>query len=113
MKLLFDAHLAPSLVKSLGDCFPGSEHVFHHNLQDSDQNIWEFAAQNSLSIVTKDDDFVGMALIGGPPPKVIQLRVGNCRTAVVEAVLREHLELIADFVANSEEGLLVLRREIP
>lgn len=41
--------------------------------------------------------------------KVIWLQVGNCTTAQVEAILRNRLATIADFVADPDAGMLILR----
>lgn len=35
MKLLFDHHLSPSLVRRLRDLFPGSEHVWNLGLDEA------------------------------------------------------------------------------
>jgi predicted nuclease of predicted toxin-antitoxin system len=39
---------------------------------------------------------------------VIYLALGNCPTRRVEEVLRESREKIAIFLANTEEGVLIL-----
>jgi predicted nuclease of predicted toxin-antitoxin system len=38
-----------------------------------------------------------MAVLYGPPPKVIWLRCGNQPTAVVEKLLRNHIDAIISF----------------
>jgi predicted nuclease of predicted toxin-antitoxin system len=54
-------------------------HVFDINDTWSDLQIWNYAKQNNLIIVTKDADFSLKALIEGTPPKVIHIRFGNLK----------------------------------
>ena len=54
MKLLFDHHLSPKLVKKLSDVFPDSTHVYLIGLdQADDPGIWEYARTNDFVIVSK------------------------------------------------------------
>lgn len=108
MKLLFDQNLSYALVSSLADVF-SCEHVRDHQLQQSsDSEIWDFAAQKDLTIVTKDVDFQQRALLLGPPPKVVWLRIGNCPTDAVEALLRARAGDIAVFRQEPEASFLAL-----
>ena len=61
-------------------------------------------------IVTKDDDFRQRGFVRGAPPKVIWVRLGNCTTDEVEAVLRaRHTDIFA-FGTDATAALLVLTR---
>lgn len=85
MKLLFDQNLSPKLVGSLQDLFPGSVHVQHVGLEtSSDEEVWKFAIEKGLAIVTKDADYNNLSVVRGMPPKVIWLLLGNCTTAQIE-----------------------------
>lgn len=42
-----------------------------------DEEIWEYASINNLTIITKDSDFSNRILLNDPPPKVVHLRIGN------------------------------------
>ena len=42
-----------------------------------DKDIWRYAIDNNLIIVTKDSDFSNRMLLSEPPPKVIHIRTGN------------------------------------
>lgn len=108
MKLLFDANLSPDLVPRLAELFPGSEHVVSIGLDMPDTAIWEHAGENGFVIVSKDSDFEQRVLVYGPPPKVIWVRLGNCRTGVVESLLRQRLDQIREFAASASESLLAL-----
>ncbi|MEX0777794.1 MAG: DUF5615 family PIN-like protein [Phycisphaeraceae bacterium] len=89
MRFLCDQNLSHRLVEQLASVFPGCEHVRHVGLAASpDPRVWEFAAAHSLAIVSKDTDFQQRALLYGCPPKVVWVRLGNCSTAAIEALLR-------------------------
>ena len=45
----------------------------------SDTQIWQYAKQNGLAIVTKDADFSDRLMVDASPPKVVHLRFGNMR----------------------------------
>lgn len=108
MKLLFDQNLSPVLVHSLGDLHPGSLHVREVDLRRAlDAEIWAYAIEHGYAIVSKDLDFAERALVQGPPPKVIWIRLGNCSTADVEVLLREHDEAVRTF-AEDDTPVLAL-----
>jgi predicted nuclease of predicted toxin-antitoxin system len=93
MSLLFDQNLSRKLVGLLTAEYPGSEHVEGAGLLGTDDlTVWRYAATRNRMIVSKDSDFRHLALLHGPPPKVIWVRVGNGPTAVVEALLRARVE---------------------
>lgn len=54
-------------------------HVFDLNDEWSDEEIWEYARANNLTIVTKDSDFSDKILLADPPPRVIHVKIGNMR----------------------------------
>ena len=84
MSLLFDQNLSRRLVGLLAAEFPGSEHVEGAGLLGADDlTVWDYAAARGLMVVSKDSDFRHLALLHGPPPKVIWVRVGNGPTAAV------------------------------
>ncbi len=109
MKLLFDQNLPRILVRRLAHEYPESVHVAEIGLDTAtDRTIWEYAAERAYAIVSKDSDFRQLALLFGPPPHVVWLRVGNVPTHVIEAVLRRSVERLEDFARSGEESLLVL-----
>jgi predicted nuclease of predicted toxin-antitoxin system len=109
VSLLFDQNLSRRLVGLLAAEYPGSEHVEGAGLLGADdQVVWQYAASRGLAVVSKDSDFRHLALLRGPPPKVIWLRVGNGPTAAVEALLRNRMVDVQAFVADPALALLVL-----
>lgn len=91
------------------DLFPNSEHVDAAGLGSStDDVVWDYARQNGLVIVTKDEDYSQMSVLRGYPPKILWLLIGNCSTAEVEALLRRRSADIQGFELDDAVGVLAL-----
>jgi len=56
----------------------------------SDSDVWNFAKQKSLVIITKDTDFSDRIAATQPPPWVIHLRIGNLRKKDFHTFLEKH-----------------------
>ena len=109
MKLLFDQNLSHRLVAPLAAEFPGSIHVRDVGMATApDPDVWQYAAANGFAVVSKDTDFQQRALLHGHPPKVIWVRLGNCATAAVGALLRSKLPDIEAFDADPAASFLAL-----
>jgi len=109
VKLLFDQNISHRLVAALQQEYADSQHVREVGLKDAtDAAVWQFAARNGFTIVTKDADFHQRSFLFGHPPKVIWLRVGNCPTAAIEVLLRHRAREIAVFVSDPESAFLIL-----
>ena len=109
MKLLFDHNISHKLVARLADVFPESSHTRLLNLsRTNDPQLWLIAKANSFIFVSKDQDVAELAILRGAPPKVIWLRIGNCKTTAVEQTLRANLLVIREFVADPERVVLEL-----
>ena len=109
MRLLIDENLSPRLVGLLQDIFPGSLHIEIIGLRSTeDDDIWAYARIHNLIVLTKDRDYRQLSLRRGHPPKVILIRTGNCRVAVVESLLRGHYDQIAAFDQDPARGIIEL-----
>ena len=101
MKLLIDNNLSYKVALRLQDVFPNSLHVGKVGLSTaSDILLWEFAREGGFTILTKDEDFNFLSMLRGPPPKVIWLRTGNSSVDQIEALLRENVSSILDFIQS-------------
>ena len=88
LQQLLDQNLAPRLATALAHRFPRIAHVEDFGLQQKpDADIWRFAREGGWTIITKDSDFADLAILHGPPPQVIWIRLGNCPTARIMEVL--------------------------
>ena len=109
MRFLIDENLSPKLVVVLQSAYPGSTHVEALDLRGRlDSEVWTAAREGGFAILTKDDDFAGMSVLFGAPPKVVHLRSGNIDTSAVAALVLEHATRIAAFEKEPETSLLVL-----
>jgi predicted nuclease of predicted toxin-antitoxin system len=109
VRLLFDRNLSHRLAGQLAAEFPGSAHVRDAGLAAaSDPDVWTYAATHGFVIVSKDTDFQQRALLYGHPPKVVWVRLGNCSTATVAALLRSRLAEIEAFEADPLASFLAL-----
>lgn len=68
----------------------------------------EYARTNDLIGATKDVDFSDLCFWLGFPPKVIWVRAGNCRTRLVEALLRQHHQALLAFEDDPVIGVFTL-----
>lgn len=64
-------------------------HQFDLNPAETDDEIWEYAKQNNLTILTKDGDFSDRILFSDPPPRIIHIRIGNMRINEMHAYLNK------------------------
>jgi predicted nuclease of predicted toxin-antitoxin system len=62
-------------------------------------------------LVSKDADFAEISLDRGFPPRLLWLRIGNCKTTQIEDLIRSHSVAIAELAANNESGILSLFRK--
>ena len=107
MRLLFDEQLSDALPALLDDVFPGSLHVRTLvGVGASDERVWELAIEHACILVSKDEDFHRLSVLRGAPPKVVWLRIGNCTTADVVALIRAHVDDIRAFGADDEAAFL-------
>ena len=80
----------------------------------TDTQVWNYAREHELVIVTKDADFAGRIILSPPPPRVVHLRIGNLRRQPfharlarvwpqVEALLKNHK--LVNVYADRVEGI--------
>ena len=76
--------------------------------ESEDVDIWEYAKAKDFTIIPKDTDFQQRSLLYGHPPKVIWLRVGNCRVQLIEELLRRYSVAIHPFGLEDVKSYLPL-----
>lgn len=78
IRFVIDAQLPPGLAIRLRERGYPAEHVNHVGLGAAgDIFIWEHARSIEAVLVTKDEDFVTLALRDASSPQVVWLRIGN------------------------------------
>ena len=106
-KLLFDNNISHRVLPRIANIFADSTHVMLEKLDEaSDLEVWEFAEANNYTIVTKDSDFNDLVIFKGIPPKVIWLKIGNCKVVEIEKILKEYEQTIKVFLDEEESAIL-------
>ena len=92
MKFLLDNQLPAALAKFLVSRGHDARHVLDIGLDKaSDTEVWKYAAANSLTLITKDEDFLQRASQPGAPVQVVWVRLGNCRKPALLAAFESVL----------------------
>ncbi len=101
--LLLDQNISFRVIEKILGSFPGTKQVRELKLENtSDAEIWSFAKEHGLTIVTFDADFYDLASFHGHPPKIIWLRTGNATTEAIAQLLNDKAELIAEFISSED-----------
>lgn len=80
MRFLIDAQLPPALARMLNERGHVAEHVTDIGPADaSDRDLWRYAIEREAVLITKDEDFATMLLLGGTAPVVVWVRIPNTR----------------------------------
>jgi predicted nuclease of predicted toxin-antitoxin system len=107
VKLLLDHNISHQLVTRLANVFPESTQTRLLNFgQTNDPQLWLFAKKKGYVFVSKDSDVAELAILRGGPPKVVWLRMGNCRTAADESALRRNVDAILKLESDPDEVVL-------
>ena len=72
------------------------------NLQMTDTEIWNYAIQNELIILTKDADFYSKFILATLPPKVIYFKIGNYSIKQLHSYFDMNWQLIDNAIQNSK-----------
>lgn len=76
--------------------------------QASDIAIWEHAAANDFVIATRDRDFLERSVLLGQPPKILQIRLGNCGVQAVADLLLRRRVVLGQFGVDPDKAYLLL-----
>jgi predicted nuclease of predicted toxin-antitoxin system len=94
---LIDANLPSKLRVWQG---PGFTYVISPNDQWTDTEIWEYARDHKLTIITKDADFSHRMIVSKPPPRIIHIKVGNLKLRefekFIEGIWKSLVEISED-----------------
>ncbi|MDQ2720823.1 MAG: DUF5615 family PIN-like protein [Bacteroidota bacterium] len=108
MKYLIDENLPDCLNAWSSDDF---FHVTKITKSTPDKEIWKYALENDLIIITKDSDFHERILYRDPPPKVILFKIGNISTPYLEEFLSRYWNEIEEQI-NLVKLVVVFRDKI-
>lgn len=70
----------------------GDDFVHVRDIDDrlKDRQVWEYARERDMVIVSKDADFSNLVMSSSPPPRVVHVRLGNMRMREFHAVLHRY-----------------------
>ena len=72
MRLLYNNMLSDKLIAQLADIYPDSLHIKNIGPENvPDTEVWTYAREHGLTIVTKDRDYREISQARGHPPKVV------------------------------------------
>lgn len=110
MKLLLDANVSWRLAARLKSHFEECLHVDYIglNIPAQDIEIWNYALNNNLIIITNDEDFLNLVNLKGFPPKIILLKTGNQSNSYIEALLIKHKADVQSLHQSDDYGILEL-----
>ena len=109
MRILLDQNLSPSIKASLQNIFPDALHVQDLGMSEAeDLDVWEYAGERELVIMSKDSNFLHLSARYGHQPKVVWLAVGNCPTEEIVSVVRDHHEDLLAFYNDENEAYMEL-----
>jgi predicted nuclease of predicted toxin-antitoxin system len=103
IRFLIDAQLPPGLARQLINRGYATEHVNRVGLGNtSDSVIWQYATRTSATLITKDEDFVALAVQEPIGPQVVWIRVGNISNDALWRVLDPILDEIVQSLSAGE-----------
>lgn len=71
----------------------------------SDEEVWNYAKENNLTIISKDADFSNRMMVEIPPPRIVHLRIGNMKLNAMHTLLNR---IWKDIELMSEKNKLVI-----
>ena len=77
------------------------EFVIDINGKLPDKDIWDYAKEQNLVIVTKDTDFYYRCVLANDPVKVIYLKLGNLLIRDLHAFFQQNWDTITSHLPNA------------
>ncbi len=98
-----DAQLPPAFAEWINAAGGRAVHVADIGLlRAPDPEIFAKARAAQVVLVTKDEDFVLLLDVHGPPPPVVWVTVGNVRNAALRALWERSWEAVAQQIDAGE-----------
>ena len=102
MRFICDVHIPPSLVLFFRAHGFEAIHVFEIGLHMApDDEIWDYARSRNAIVITKDKDFVRIAL-ANPGPRLILVRIGNSTAKTLRSKFEQLLPDLIELLENGD-----------
>lgn len=86
-----------------------AEHVTDIGPADApDRELWLYAVEHEAVLITKDEDFPNMLVLGGAAPALVWVRVGNTRRRALIEWFEPLIDRIVELI-EAGNGLVELR----
>ena len=109
MKFLVDNQLPPVLAQYLQKRGFDSEHVLDVGLDKAlDIDICRYAESKDRILVSKDEDFLYLAIRPNAKLRLLWVQLGNCRTPALLAAFERHWPLI-ESALNAGDTIIEIR----
>jgi predicted nuclease of predicted toxin-antitoxin system len=103
MNFLIDVHLSISLSKFLdrqNNCSSVHVNQILQKWNTTDKDISNYADDNNLAVITKDNDFKNSHFISKSPQKIIRIALGNISNAELIELFAKYLPFILTLSTN-------------
>ena len=108
MKFLVDAQLPPALARVLESEGYEARHVKDLGMAaHEDPEIWDYALEQGMIVITKDEDFAHRYSQGGLCPVIIWLRIGNTSRRALLVWFKPLLGQIIEMIEQGERFMEV------
>ena len=113
IKFLCDAQLPPLLCKKLNENGYEATHVTDIGLlYAKDSEIWRYALNHTMVIMTKDSDFAQRTHLANFSPKVVWVRLPNAKSAVLVKQILPLMPQICDVIQQGERLVEIRQSDI-
>ena len=103
MKFLVDSQLPIALAIFLKEIGFEATHVMDVGLEEAlDSDIAAYASSRELVIITKDEDFSVLSVLGLCKAPVVCVRLGNCRKAKLLKAFSTSMNLVVERLSAGE-----------
>jgi predicted nuclease of predicted toxin-antitoxin system len=109
LRFVIDAQLPPSLADRLRTNGHIAEHVYDVKLgAAADAEIWRYVCHHSAVLLTKDQDFVGLAGTAPEGVAVVWIRLGNTTNKALWSALEPLIPEIVEALGSGETLLEIV-----
>ena len=110
-RFLIDAQLPHGLAQRLREQGHDAAHVRDTGLREAlDFDIWRFAAERGMALVSKDEDFARLAQTDAGGPQVVWIRLGNTSNQKLWQTLQPVLGQIIEALERGDRLIEVRER---
>ena len=76
-------------------------HVFDLNDEMTDEQLWDYALENNLTIISKDADFYNRSITSTNKPRVIYFQLGNTTLKELHTYFEKNWLVILNAIQNN------------